>query len=133
MFSEKISGSASCCSHNSITLTLHLFYILCVCVCVVDAANTGNSPSAHPADWPLDCHVMSLSVAAYPFSKGSRGVAATAFLSGGNVGFSILLEPIPALSQGEGRVLPGQVASSSPAVPAELQPPLASGLSLLNE
>ena len=37
--------------------------------------------------------VMSLSVTAYPFPWG-RGV--------------LLLEPIPALSQGEGRVLPGQ-------------------------
>ena len=41
---------------------------------------------------------MSLSVTAYPFPWG-RGM--------------LLLEPIPALSQGEGRVLPGQVASSS--------------------
>ena len=42
--------------------------------------------------------VMSLSVTAHPFPWG-RGM--------------LLLEPIPALSQGEGRVLPGQVASSS--------------------
>ena len=41
---------------------------------------------------------MSLSITAYPFPRG-RGV--------------LLLEPIPALSQGKGRVLPGQVASSS--------------------
>ena len=40
----------------------------------------------------LICHVMSLSIAAYPFPRGC-GV--------------LLLEPIPALSQGEGRVLPG--------------------------
>ena len=40
------------------------------------------------------CHVMSLSVTAYPF-PWSRGV--------------LLLEPISALSQDEGRVLPGQV------------------------
>ena len=40
-------------------------------------------------------HVMSWSVAAYPFPWG-HGM--------------LLLEPIPALSQGEGRVLPGQVA-----------------------
>ena len=45
----------------------------------------------------MSCHVMSLSVTAYPFPWG-HGV--------------LLLEPIPALSQGEGRVLPGQVASS---------------------
>ena len=44
------------------------------------------------------CHVMSLSVTAYPFPWG-RGV--------------LLLEPIPASSQGKGRVLPGQVASLS--------------------
>ena len=44
------------------------------------------------------CHVMSLPVTTYPFPWG-RGM--------------LLLEPIPALSQGEGRVLPGQVASSS--------------------
>ena len=71
---------------------------------------------------------MSLSVIAYPFPRG-RGV--------------LLLEPIPALSQGEGRVLPGQVACTStcssalpgaviwtsdlpitsvPALPAQLQP-----------
>ena len=42
--------------------------------------------------------VMSLSVTAYPFPWG-HGV--------------LLLEPIPASSQGKGRVLPGQVASSS--------------------
>ena len=41
---------------------------------------------------------MSLSIATYPFPRGC-GV--------------LLLEPIPALSQGEGRVLPGWVASSS--------------------
>ena len=41
---------------------------------------------------------MSLSVTAYPFPWG-RGV--------------LLLEPIPASSQGKGRVLPGQVASLS--------------------
>ena len=41
------------------------------------------------------CHVMSLSITTYPFPRG-RGV--------------LLLEPIPALSQSEGRVLPGQVA-----------------------
>ena len=46
----------------------------------------------------FNCHVMSISVTAYPFPWG-RGM--------------LLLEPIPALSQGEGRVLPGQVASSS--------------------
>ena len=40
-------------------------------------------------------HVMSLSITAYPFPWGHR---------------VLLLEPIPALSQGEGRVLPGQVA-----------------------
>ena len=40
---------------------------------------------------------MSLSVTAYPFPWGCR---------------VLLLEPIPALSQGEGRVLPGQVTSS---------------------
>ena len=44
--------------------------------------------------WYVYCHVMSLSVTAYPFPWG-RGM--------------LLLEPIPALSQGEGRVLPGQV------------------------
>ena len=38
-------------------------------------------------------HVMSLSVTTYPFSWG-RGV--------------LLQEPIPALSQGEGRVLPDE-------------------------
>ena len=46
----------------------------------------------------MSCHVMSFSVTAYPFPWGHR---------------VLLLEPIPALSQGEGRVLPGQVASSS--------------------
>ena len=44
------------------------------------------------------CHVMSLSVTAYPFPWSRR---------------VLLLEPISALSQDEGRVLPGQVASSS--------------------
>ena len=43
-------------------------------------------------------HVMSSSVTAYPIPWGC-GV--------------LLLEPIPASSQGEGRVLPGQVASLS--------------------
>ena len=54
-----------------------------------------------PAHTPTHCSrtswSWSLSVTAYPFPWG-RGV--------------LLLEPIPALSQGEGRVLPGQVASS---------------------
>ena len=49
-------------------------------------------------------NVMSLSVTAYPFPWGC-GV--------------LLLEPIPALSQGEGRVLPGQVASSSQGLTSE--------------
>ena len=46
----------------------------------------------------MSCHIMSLSVTTYPFPWGC-GV--------------LLLEPVPVLSQGEGRVLPGQVTSSS--------------------
>ena len=48
-------------------------------------------PALH-VEHVMSCHVMSLSVTAYPFPWG-HGV--------------LLLEPIPALSQGEGRVLPG--------------------------
>ena len=85
---------------------------------------------------------MSLSVATYPFPRGP-GV--------------LLLGPIPALSQGEGRVLPGQVdrvltdkqsgvqylaqgrfspaqsrdLNQRPALPAELQPPLQIFLTIL--
>ena len=49
----------------------------------------------------LQNNVMSLSVTAYPFPWG-HGV--------------LLLEPIPALSQGEGRVLPGRQLIAGPSL-----------------
>ena len=61
MFSEKISGSASCCSHNSITLTLHLFYILCVCVCVCGRCSKHWQFTLSSSCWlasGLSCHVI---------------------------------------------------------------------------